>query len=71
MQTLNDLRAEELKDKEFAVEYLNAVMEEGDGAHFLEALKRVLDAQGASAVITIRHGEQDAAPEPLKVEVAA
>ncbi len=71
MQMLNDIRAESLKDREFAVEYLNAVMEEGDGEHFLEALKRVLDAQGASAVISIRHAEHDADRDPFKVEVAA
>ncbi len=41
---------DQLKDIEFATEYLNAALEENDEAAFLTALKNVVEAQGMSKI---------------------
>ena len=45
-----DILTEDLKDPEYAAGYLNAVLEEGDDAAFLVALRDVAEAYGISEV---------------------
>lgn len=46
---------EQLKDMEFAAEYLNAALEENDETAFLTALKNVVEAQGMSRIARKAH----------------
>lgn len=45
---------EQLKDMEFAAEYLNVALEENDETAFLTALKNVVKAQGMELSISIK-----------------
>jgi probable addiction module antidote protein len=49
------LLLEQLKDMEFAAEYLNAALEENDETAFLTALKNVVEAQGMSKIARKAH----------------
>ena len=42
---------EQLKDSEFAAEFLNAAQEDDDPASYLLALRKVVDARGGMAII--------------------
>ncbi len=46
----NEYLINKLLDPEFASEYINAVIEDGDAAHFLHALGNVVKARGMSKV---------------------
>ena len=47
---------ESLKDHEFAAEYLNNAIEEGDSKYFLKALRNVAEATGSITEVAKRAG---------------
>ena len=47
----NDWLFEQLKDAEFAAEYLNAASEDDDPKTYLTALRKVVEARGGMAVV--------------------
>ncbi|MEI6542271.1 MAG: addiction module antidote protein [Methylococcales bacterium] len=47
----NDWLFEQLKDAEFAADFLNAASEDDDPATYLSALRKVVDARGGMATI--------------------
>ena len=47
----NDWLFEQLKDAEFAAEYLNAASEDDDPKTYLTALRKVVEARGGMATV--------------------
>ena len=50
----NDWLTEQLKDAEFAAEYLNAASEDDDPKTYLTALRKVVEARGGMASSLLR-----------------
>lgn len=51
----DDWLLEQLKDAEFAAEFLNAANEDDDPKTYLTALRKVAEARGGMALVTTRN----------------